>query len=167
MTSRVQVSALTDDDRELIDRANQARPNGYAPYSHFLVGAAVRGADGRIFAGANLENASYGLTMCAEVGALTAANTAGCNRIAAVAIVGRPEEKPPARDQFTTPCGRCRQLIFEAAQRAEGEIKVISVAQDGTTALVATIQELLPEAFGPADVGAAPQLPPRARTARG
>jgi cytidine deaminase len=166
MADRVPLSALSEEDRELVARADAARSSGYAPYSHFLVGAAVRGKDGKIEVGANLENASYGLTICAEVAALTAANTARAGDIATIAIVGRHAEKPPAHGQFTTPCGRCRQLIFEAAQRAEGEIKVISVAQDGATALIATIEELLPHAFGPADVGVLPQLPARAR-ARG
>jgi len=164
---RFRIDQLPPDDRDLVDRAAGARNNAYARYSNFLVGAAVRDAEGRVFDGANMENASYGVTICAEVAALTAASSAGSRSITAIAVVGGPHDASKlAANLATTPCGRCRQLIFEAAQVAGVDVKVISVTQDGNSALVATIGELLPEAFGPADLGLIEQARPKAATGR-
>jgi cytidine deaminase len=161
---RVDIKQLSPEDRELVARADGVRRNGYAPYSNFLVGAAARTSDGQVFVGANVENASYGLSICAEVAALTAANTAGAHGIVAIAVVGRSRQaaKKAAGRLFTTPCGRCRQLIFEASQLAGTDTTVIAVAQDGESALVTTIGELLPEAFGPADLGIVARTPEKA-----
>ena len=117
--------------------AREASPRAYAPYSRFHVGAAVQADDGRIFAAANIENASYGLTSCAERNAVFAAVNAGVRTIVAVAI------HTPTADPVS-PCGACRQVIFEFGTEA----RVISCC-DGDGVSRWSIGELLPGAFGP------------------
>jgi cytidine deaminase len=133
----------------LLDAAREVATHAYAPYSKFKVGAAVETSDGRTFVGANMENASYGVTMCAEVGALQAASSAGAlDKIRRIAIVGGPA-KPAAgyRPKPTAPCGRCRQLISEAAMHGGHEIEVWYGDLDGKVVERRTISELLPDAF--------------------
>jgi cytidine deaminase len=142
---------VTDIPKHLLDRAREAAANAYAPYSGFAVGAVVETTDGRLFAGANMENASYGLSICAEIGALQAALTAGAlDGITRVAIVGGPAA--PAADsrlRATPPCGRCRQLIFEAAAVSGRDIEIWFGDLNGEAVQRRTISELLPDAFGP------------------
>src|SRR5690349_22734448 len=108
----VKLDELAKEDRDLIVAARNAANNAYAPYSGFAVGAAVRVADGAIHVGANLENASYGLSLCAEVSALTAANTSGdFESISAIAVLGFGFFPKMHLSEVVTPCGRCRQLI--------------------------------------------------------
>lgn len=125
---------LTQPDLALLAFAREVQEKAYAPYSNFRVGAAVY-ADGEIFQGVNVENAAYGATVCAERAALTAAITAGCRDITAIAIVGDSESP-------TVPCGCCRQALAEF----NPELRVI---MGGSTdeVLVRTLDELLPEAF--------------------
>ncbi|MDI9635618.1 cytidine deaminase [Kamptonema cortianum] len=89
---------------KLLDAAKQAQRVAYAPYSNYQVGAAVLGTDGKIYAGCNIENASYGLTMCAERAAISAMISAGCRELTEVAIV---------TEDGGTPCGMCRQTLAE------------------------------------------------------
>ncbi|HEY0328249.1 MAG TPA: cytidine deaminase [Rhodopseudomonas sp.] len=144
---------LSDPDRRLIDSARGVSANAYAPYSGFAVGAAVRTKSGKIFTGANLENASYGLGMCAEVAAITAANSANGYDIEAIAVVGHKFTPPRDASQVVTPCGRCRQLIFEASQVAGVDVRVFSCSGDLAQIHEAAISELLPDAFGPQNLG--------------
>jgi len=135
--------------RGLLKAARDAAANAYAPYSGFRVGAAVETSDGRTFVGANMENASYGLTMCAEVGALQAASSAGAlGKIRRIAVVGGPM-KPAAgyKPKATAPCGRCRQLISEAAMHAGHEIEVWFADLDRKVVERRTSSQLLPDAF--------------------
>lgn len=125
---------------ELVAAAHEAQGRAYAPYSRFRVGAAVRTADGRIFTGANIENASYGLTVCAERNAVMQAVLAGARRIVAAAVV--TDLSPPA-----APCGMCRQVISEFA--ADCPILLCSV---GGERQVVTLGALLPLRFGPSDL---------------
>jgi cytidine deaminase len=122
---------------ELLAAARAASRAAYCPYSRFRVGAAVR-AGGRVFTGANVENASYGLTLCAERNAAMAAVLAGAGRIEAVAVacVDAPEGADPA---LLMPCGACRQVL---AEFADPETPVL-VDRAGTF----TLAELLPRAF--------------------
>ncbi len=118
-------------DRELIDRAVAARAAAYSPYSRLTVGAALRAADGRVFSGCNVENASYGLTICAERAAVFAAVAAGAREIVEVAI---------ASDAGMSPCGACRQVLAEF-----GAAMAVSIV-DGSGEAVSrtTLDHLLP-----------------------
>jgi homotetrameric cytidine deaminase len=121
-----------------------ARANAYVPYSHFTVGAAVETTDGRYFTGANIENASYGLTICAERTAVFAAVLSGASELAAVAVTGP--------DGVTTPpCGACRQVLAEFG--APG-VPLTYARADGDWNET-TLGDLLPEAFEPASLDAA------------
>ena len=126
--------SLTQPDLALLAFAREVQEKAYAPYSGFKVGAAIYAND-EIFQGVNVENAAYGSTICAERAALTAAITAGCKDISAIAIVG--DSRSP-----TVPCGCCRQALAEF----NPELRVI---MGGSTdeVLVMTLGELLPEAF--------------------
>ena len=147
------LSDLDAADRRLVEAARDATGNAYAPYSGFAVGAAVRARSGRIYAGANLENAAYGVVMCGEVAAVTAANTAGDFDIDAIEVVGHKFLPPLDASQIVTPCGRCRQIISEAAQLTKRDIRVFSCNGDLSRIHESTIFELLPEAFGPLNLG--------------
>jgi cytidine deaminase len=135
----------------LLRAAAKAAEGAYAPYSRFAVGAAVRTADGRIFTSANMENASYGLTCCAELGALQVASSLGAlGEIIEVAVVGGPilPKQSGEIGQPTPPCGRCRQLIAEAAHLGGHDIVIWFADRDLTDPQSRTISDLLPDAFG-------------------
>ena len=123
---------------DLLQAALRARENAHAPYSGFKVGAAIRSADGRIFAGCNVENVAYPQGTCAEAGAIAAMVAAGATDIAEVLVVaGGPA--------LVTPCGGCRQKI---AEFAPGTAPVIFADLQGEKGR-STIGALLPGAFGP------------------
>jgi cytidine deaminase len=129
-----------------LTRAIEVLDRAYAPYSGFAVGCAVETADGALFAAANLENASYGVTVCAEVGALAAANAAaGLTQVRRVALVGRPADGGLVP---ITPCGRCRQVIHEAACVSGVDIEILTTDAARRVSRY-LISELLPNAFGP------------------
>ena len=119
--------------RELIERAMAMAKAAYAPYSHFQVGAAVLAESGKVYGGANVENASYGATMCAERSAIAAAVNAGERKLAAIAVTA-------------TPCGVCRQVMREFCDPRAFKVIVAKSADDYK---VFTLAELLPESFGP------------------
>lgn len=134
---------------DLLERAVVASHYAYAPYSGFAVGAAAQTTDGRIFIGANMENASYGMTICAEVGALQAASTAGALAdIVRMAVVGAPMASPNT-GRIVTPCGRCRQLILESAHLGGWDIDIWCADTGLTTIRQFPISALLPHGFGP------------------
>ncbi len=131
-----QTSGLSEGETaELIAAAAAVRERAYAPYSQFLVGAALRTANGTIFAGCNVENASYGLTICAERNAIAQAIAAGARDFTAVAVVS---------ENGVTPCGACRQVLVEFGP----EMTVIVVDMRGRRRIY-TLAELLLDAFGP------------------
>jgi cytidine deaminase len=130
------VSAARNGGRAaLLRAARAARRRAYAPYSRFTVGAAVR-ARGRVFEGANVENASYGLTLCAERNAVAAAALAGARSLEAVAVASGTS--PP-----TPPCGACLQSL---AEFAGPELPVV-LAGKGGEVVETTLGELLPRGF--------------------
>jgi cytidine deaminase len=139
---------------KLIGQAREtAYSRAYAPYSGFAVGAAARDKRGNVYLGANLENAAYGVVMCAEVAALTAANTGGAfDQLEAIAVIGFGFHPQPNLSEIVTPCGRCRQLIFEAAELS-GHIDVFACSGDLNKIEKYSIIELLPRAFGPKTLG--------------
>ncbi|MGE0178585.1 MAG: cytidine deaminase [Sphingomonas sp.] len=139
----------------LVERAREAALKAYAPYSRFSVGCAVESVDGEIVVGANMENACYRLGICAEISALTAARQAfGLDKVARIAVAGGhvgPSGALVGNDPVT-PCGGCRQAIYEAADLSGVDIEVISANGDGTRTLASTIRTLLPNGFGPANL---------------
>jgi len=134
------VKLSTSDFQALKEAAKKASENSYAPYSKFVVGAAFLGDDGIIYAGANVENASYGLTVCAERSAIFSSIVKG-NRSIRAMVIYTPTAGP------TAPCGSCRQVIMEFSEDAE----IISIC-DTDRVIDTTLSELLPDAFGPIDV---------------
>ncbi len=130
---------MTIDPRTLVDAAIDAMARAYAPYSHFHVGAALLDADGRIWQGCNIENASYPATICAERSAVSAAVSAGVRRFTAIAIVGGAEG---VLGGVCTPCGICRQVLCEFCSP---DMPVYLGHADGITTL--TLGELLPYSF--------------------
>ncbi|MEO5586254.1 MAG: cytidine deaminase [Novosphingobium sp.] len=125
----------------LIAAAREAAEHAYAPYSHFPVGAALAFADGTVVTGANVENASYGLSLCAEtIAAGKALNDGVRGGLIAVAVTGGGAAP-------VTPCGRCRQVLSELAKLG-GTDPLVWCASDGD-ALELRLSDLLPHAFGP------------------
>lgn len=120
---------------ELVRAARAVRQYAYAPASRFLVGAAVLSSDGQVFVGCNVENASYGLTICAERAAICAAVAAGVREVVAVAVVTGLEN--PAR-----PCGACRQVLAEFGPAME-----VVLSGSGDAVVVTTLDRLLPDPF--------------------
>jgi cytidine deaminase len=125
---------MTDYDT-LIEAARQARENAHAPYSNFCVGAALRATSGRIFGGCNVENATYGLTVCAERIAIFKAISEGERGFDAIAVV-------TDADTLTPPCGACRQLIWEFC----GDVPVILSNLKGKTETI-KMRDLFPKPF--------------------
>ena len=128
-------------DRALMDLALQARKNAYAPYSEFRVGAALLSAEGQVFCGSNVENASYPATICAERAAFSAAVSAGAREFTAIAIAGGKGE---TADPCVAPCGICRQVMAEFCSAENFKI----ILGDEKSVKVYTLSELLPLGFG-------------------
>jgi cytidine deaminase len=122
--------------RRLVRAAVAARGRAYAPYSRFPVGAAVLAADGTIYAGCNVENASYGLTVCAERVAMHTAVASGRRRLRAVAVAG-----PPG----ISPCGACRQVMDEFG------VETVVMISSGSDPAIVSLRELLPRPFAKRD----------------
>ncbi|MEA3387763.1 MAG: cytidine deaminase [Pseudomonadota bacterium] len=141
--------------RQLIAAAREAMAHAHAPYSRFAVGAAVRLTDGSIVAGCNFENASYGLSLCAETVALASVNAQGrLADVEAIAVVGGAMDA--AEQALVTPCGRCRQIMNEAEQMAGRTLSIYCSTPNGDRILDLRVADLLPHAFGPADLGIGP-----------
>ena len=122
------------DDRTLVDAARSARSHAYAPYSGYAVGAVLVCDDGTLVAGCNVENASYGLSLCAERTAVSAAVSGGHRRFTTIAIAGPDGETTP-------PCGACRQVLAEFG----GDVRVLYTTTAGFEAT--TVAALLPTTF--------------------
>ena len=136
------VEELPQEARGLVEKALRVLGNSYAPYSGVHVAAAVLDEKGRIHLGVNVENASYGLTICAERNAVAAMVTSGGRRVAAVAVVSdMPEPLPP--------CGACRQVL---AEFSEPETVVVSYSARTGKVCMWSLRELLPYAFTPSHI---------------
>ena len=123
----------------LVAAAEAVRRRAHAPYSNFMVGAAILDGDGAVHTGCNVENASYGLSVCAERHAVGASVAAGASELIAVAVV--TDTTPP-----TTPCGACRQVLAEF-----GDLPVVLANLQGDRKLT-SVARLLPDGFGPEDL---------------
>ncbi len=122
-------------ETELVHAAIAARDNAHAPYSHFLVGAALEDMEGRVHTGCNIENATYGLTVCAERIAMFKALSEGARKFRRIAVVADTE-------QLTPPCGACRQILWEFA----GDTEIILANLTGQTETL-RLSALFPRAF--------------------
>jgi cytidine deaminase len=129
-----------EDRKALVTAARAARLNAYAPYSGYAVGAALRSADGRVYTGANVENASYPVGLCAERVALFSAVADGRREFLAIAVV---------TEDGASPCGACRQALAEF----NPDLEVIMADGKGWICQVSTMKTLLPYAFGRGDAG--------------
>ncbi|HJM52356.1 MAG TPA: cytidine deaminase [Alphaproteobacteria bacterium] len=129
--------------KDMLAAAQAARDNAHAPYSNFSVGACLRTAEGRLFAGCNVENSAYPQGWCAEVSAIGAMVAAGESRIVEVLVVA-------GGDELCTPCGGCRQALSEFAG-PETPVHVCGPEGPGSVSLrqTMTLGELMPYAFGP------------------
>lgn len=135
---------MTNDEDELVAAARGAASRAYAPYSNFAVGAALLFDDGEIVTGCNVENASYGLALCAETVAVGKAMADGRRGGLAMVAVAGPGEAP------VTPCGRCRQVLNELAALGGTDPMVLCVGPGEVRRL--RLSQLLPAAFGPASL---------------
>jgi cytidine deaminase len=123
---------------EIVEAARSAKANAYAPYSVYRVGAAVLGADGRLYTGCNVENVSYGLSICAERAAIVSMVSNGCQEVKAAAVVTQ---------DGGTPCGVCLQTLLEFSPDPD-KVRIWCVA-DGGTHVEYALSELLPHGFRP------------------
>lgn len=128
-------------DEELIRRAAAARENAYVPHSHFAVGAALLTQSGRVYVGCNVENASYGLTICAERAAVFRAVCAGEREFAAIAVVTA---------NGVSPCGACRQVLREFS--ADMRVIIATAGAEDSPPREYTLDQLLPDGFAPHDL---------------
>lgn len=136
---------------QLVELAFKARESSYSPYSGFAVGAALLGASGRVFLGCNVENASYGAGICAERTAAVKAVSEGERVFTAIAVVGFPKGARPEDAGFAWPCGICRQFLREfAAPGMKVYVAKASAIEEST------LEALLPNSFGPEDLGITP-----------
>lgn len=129
--------------QKLVEASLQARKRAYAPYSHYFVGAALLSESGKIYEGLNIENASYGATVCAERVAIFNAVSAGEKKFVAMAVAG---------EQGGPPCGLCRQVLSEFGL----DIVLLLVNKDGNLVAETTVAEVFPGAFTPDKLGVDP-----------
>jgi len=140
----------------LIQAARDAAASAHAPYSRFGVGAAILLEDGGIVTGTNFENASYGLSLCAETVALATANSQGkLRQVVEIGVIGGPIGADDALTgaDIVRPCGRCRQILNEAAQLGGRDILIHCASGNGEQVETYKLTDLLPHAFGPRDLG--------------
>lgn len=147
----VKLGELSNYQAQALDLASTAMDDAYNPYSNFHVGACLYNPKGKFFPAANFENASYGMTICAERSAVVSANASGFRVFAGIAIIGRGEDFDT--EDVTAPCGACRQVLYEVSDLSGGDLELIMSDTKMDKIIVASIKELLPLAFGPANLG--------------
>ena len=143
--------SLPELEQKLLDEAEKAMESAYNPYSKFYVGAALLTDDGNMISGSNVENSAYGSTICAERSAILRANAMGYRNFREIAIIAKGEDFKT--QEVSAPCGACRQVLYEMSQISEENMKIILSTTDKEKIILTTINELLPLAFGPKDVG--------------
>ena len=147
---------VTEEATRLIEAARAAAVHAHAPYSRFAVGAAVLLADGSVVTGANVENASYGLSLCAETVAIASVAASGrLSQVVAIGVIGgaMDEHGRATGTDPVRPCGRCRQVLNEAAQMSGRNLIVHCAGATGDEVVTYLLSDLLPDAFGPRDLG--------------
>ncbi|MDF1497546.1 MAG: cytidine deaminase [Patescibacteria group bacterium] len=142
---------LSDIQKQVLQAASEAMKRAYCPYSHFAVGAALATPVGNIIAGANVENSAYGSTICAERSAICHANIKGFRQFEHLAIV--VSHNGFATSDVAAPCGACRQMLWEFSSLYKQKLTLILATLNHSLIKVVTLDDLLPMAFGPGDMG--------------
>lgn len=142
-------------EEQLIAAAREAALKAYAPYSRFSVGCAIESVDGAVVTGVNIENACYRLGVCAEQSALSAAHLAfGLANVARITVAGGDGSGIGLAGAIVcTPCGGCRQAIYEASCLSGRDIEIVCSSGDGTSVERHNISDLIPHGFGPENLG--------------
>lgn len=148
---KVAFDNLTQSEQGLLHAARRAMEGAYNPYSRFFVGAALLMKDGSIVTGCNCENASFALTICAERAAIARAFSDGQRIVKQFAIIGRGATAP--LKDVISPCGMCRQMMFECSQLTGHPISVLLASTEMHRIVVTNTDELLPLGFGPRTLG--------------
>lgn len=141
---------LTDIKKKLLDEALHLE-NSYNPYSDFSVDAALLTEEKEIISGTNVENAAYGAAICAKRSAIARANAMGFRQCTSVDVIAKTATGPTT--DITTPCGICRQVLFEFAQLTNEDMEIVLATTDKSKIVITSIYELLPLGFGPRDLG--------------
>ncbi|MBV8080840.1 MAG: cytidine deaminase [Actinobacteria bacterium] len=144
--------SLTEEQQAALDAAEGILARSYSPYSHFAVGACLVVADGTHVLGANVENAAYGSSICAERAALVRANAEGHRAFHGVAVIARGPVDEEAAAKVTGPCGACRQILLEFADIGGNDPWVVLASPDKRTIEVTSVRALVPYPFGPANL---------------
>jgi cytidine deaminase len=147
---RINYKDLPKDYKVLLKKAEKAMERAYNPYSGFSVGAALLTKEGKIITGANVENAAYGSSICAERSAIMRANAMGYRIFTAIAIIAKGKNFDTT--EITAPCGECRQVLNEFSQISEYDFDIILSTSKKDKIEIWKISELLPKAFGPKDL---------------
>lgn len=149
------VNDLVNNEKFLVQKASEAMRHSYSPYSKFSVGCAIQLSDGTIIKASNQENASFGLTVCAERNALFAAGSAGKkDQVRTIAITGSPKDKigqvvPIEQENIISPCGACRQVMKEYEDLSGQKTVIMFLTTAGRVYRMEGVDTLLPFAFGP------------------
>src|SRR4030042_5096358 len=131
---------ITEEQKKLLNEAENILKNSYSPYSNFKVGASVLTEDNKIFTGTNYENASFGASICAERACISGANSKGYNKVKKIAIIAKSDKINS--DFIVSPCGICRQVILESAKITGIDIEIIMSNMDKTKIIISSINEL-------------------------
>ena len=142
---------LTQFQRDLLKAASKALQHSYSPYSQFAVGAVLATHTQKMYEGANVENSSYGCTICAERAAICHANIKGERCFEYLAIVAL--DRGFSRKRVVAPCGICRQMLWEFSSLYNQEMTVIMATYDLKLIEIVSLNDLMPKAFGPHDMG--------------
>lgn len=146
----VQHSQMAPVQQRALDEALKVLDNAYQPYSGFSVGATLIAADGRLVSATNFENAAYGSTICAERAAVLKANSEGIRNVTGLALIAR--RKDGDTDEVVSPCGSCRQFLFELSELCDRDLEFILSTTRKDKIILATMTDLLPLGFGPKEM---------------
>lgn len=151
LETAVSYETLSEEYKKLLYEAEKAMARAYNPYSGFSVGAALLTKEGEIITGANVENAAYGSSICAERAAILRANAEGFRVFQAIAVIAKGKDFDTT--EITAPCGECRQVLNEFAQISERDFDIILSTTRKDKVAILELSQLLSFAFGPKDLG--------------
>ena len=147
----IKYNDLDKTQKKLVDESHKVLENAYSPYSKFCVGCSILTKNDIIISGTNIENSAYGSTLCAEKAAISKANSEGLREFKKIAVTGKSLVIDV--NEMVAPCGDCRQIIKEFSHISDTNIEIIMSDSKKENIRISTIDELLPVAFGPKDIG--------------